>query len=114
MLTQKDIEKMIKEGKDIYLAIVYCKDCTIHVMPTASKEDAFRYLLKMRGRPETAERMAATTISKRAGATYGDGKIFGAPKSLDVMQLTEKQFANACAAAKITTDGHELPDDVDF
>lgn len=103
MLKQEEIKKLVADGKDIYLIVVYCKDGGIHLMPEASKEDAWKDLLKMRRDPATCNRMAATTISKRSAASFGDGKIFGAPKSLDVMQLTDKQFINACAAADIAS-----------
>lgn len=92
---KKKIQDAVAAGQDIYMAVVYCHDGTIHLLPEPSKEDAYRVLLKMRADPNCLDRIAATTIAKRSAAGFGDGKIFGSPKSLDVMSLTEKQF---CAA----------------
>lgn len=92
---KKCIQEIIARGEDVYIMVVYCKDGGIHLLPCSSKEKCYTNLLKMRNDPKCFERMEATTIVKRSAASFGDGKIFGTPKSLDVMALSDKQFENA-------------------
>ncbi|MBQ0142018.1 MAG: hypothetical protein KBT06_04340 [Prevotellaceae bacterium] len=91
----KEILDAAAAGQEIYLAVVYCTDLSIHIMPALTKEQAFAKLLKMRLSPKCRDRMMATTIAKRSAQGFNEGKVFGSPKSLDVMQLTDKQFEKA-------------------
>ena len=109
---KKCIEELIKSGQDVYMMVVYCKDGGIHLLPCCSKEACYKNLLKMRLDPKCVERMEATTISKKSAASFGDGKIFGSPKSLDVMALTDKQFANALE--KYGLDGEDCDCELDY
>lgn len=102
---KKKILDAVAAGQDIYMAVVYCTDGSIHLLPEPDKESAYRVLLRMRVDPKCCERIAGTTIAKRSAAGFGDGKIFGSPKSLDVMQLSEKQFENMYAKYVGDPDG---------
>ena len=104
---KKSVIEAIKRGEDIYLMVVYCHDGGIHMLPCGSKEICYTNLLKMRADPKCCERIAATTIVKRGAAAFGDGMLFGHPKSLDVMSLSEKQFENACEKYGVDRDDSE-------
>lgn len=91
-MMKKKIQDAVAAGSDIYLAVVYSKDGSIHLLPEPDRDSAYRVLLTLRGDPQWSDRIEATTIAKRGAAGFNEGKIFGSPKSLDVMQLSEKQF----------------------
>lgn len=93
---KKCIKQLIDKGEDIYIMVVYCHDGGIHLLPCCSKDECYKNLLSMRADPKCSERISSTTIVKRSAASFGDGRIFGTPKSLDVMSLSDKQFENAC------------------
>ena len=85
----------MEEGSNIqYFAVVYCKPGyknSVHLLPCPSKEACLEKLRAMRDDPETSKRILATTVIKRDMSNFKDGKIFGCPKSLDVMQEKPKR-----------------------
>lgn len=75
-----------------YFGVVYCKDGTIHLTPLQDTQqdclDTLRFWLED---PRCYERVEATTVIKREMDNFKNGKIFGNPKSLDVMQDKPKR-----------------------
>ena len=106
---RESAKKAIEAGKDVYLMVVYCSDGGIHLLPCGSKEEAWRNLLRMRRDRKCAPRIVRTTISKKSAASFGDGKIFGSPDSLDVMSMSDKRFAAALERAGIAEEGEGAP-----
>lgn len=85
---------MAEEKKIQYFAVVYTNDAwgnTIHLWPGDSQEDCLNKLREMKEDPRILERMEATTVIKRDMSNFKDNKIFGCPKSLDVMQEKPKR-----------------------
>ena len=77
---------METENKNIrYFAVVYCYDGTVHLAPGSTQEECLERLRDMKLNPKTIERMEATTVIKRDMNNFKDDKIFGCPKSLNVM-----------------------------
>lgn len=75
------------ETKEIkYFAVVYCFDGTIHLWKGNTQEQCLNILRKMKKDPDVACRMESTTVIKRDMSNFKDNKIFGCPKSLDVMR----------------------------
>ena len=69
-----------------YFAVVYSPDGTIHLWPGKSKEACLDKLRHMKEDLRVCDRMEATTVIKRDMSNFKDGKIFGCPKSLDVLR----------------------------
>ena len=69
-----------------YFGVVYCNDGTIHLIPGDTQEQCLERLAMMTNSPRTLQRMESTTVIKRDMSNFKEGKIFGCPKSLDVIQ----------------------------
>ena len=69
-----------------YFAVIYCKDGTIHLCPGDSQEECLNKLKKVSGYNKVKERMSATTVIKRDMSNFKEGRIFGCPKSLNIVK----------------------------
>ncbi len=74
-----------------YFAVVYCYDGTIHLWKGDTQQKCLDILRRMREDPDVGCRMESTTVIKRNMSNFKEGKIFGCPKSLDVMQEKPKR-----------------------
>ncbi len=69
-----------------YFAVVYCTDGTIHLEPKDTQKECLEKLKKMSEDPRVRKRMACTTVIKREMNNFKEGRIFGNPKSLNVIK----------------------------
>ena len=74
-----------------YFGVVYCHDGTVHLTkPQDTQQECLDKLKSWIEDPRCYERVAATTVIKREMDNFKDGRIFGNPKSLDIMR--DKKF----------------------
>lgn len=74
-----------------YFGVAYLKDGTIHLTkPHETQEECLNILYELK-ESEWGDRVESTTVIKRDMEKFPDGKIFGSPKSLDVMQQKRKK-----------------------
>lgn len=82
------------EKNEQYFGVVYQTPefkNAISLLPRDSKEECLEALRELRDDPKVHDRIAATTVIKRDMSNFKDGRIFGCPKSLDVMQEKPKK-----------------------
>ncbi len=81
----------MEDKKIKYFAVVYCYDGTIHLWPGNTQEECLEKLREMKDHMDVFERMESTTVIKRDMSNFKDNKIFGCPKSLNVMLESSKR-----------------------
>lgn len=70
-----------------YFGVVYLKNGAVYITkPRDTQQECLDKMKSWVEEPACREEVAATTVIKREMDNFKDGKIFGTPKSLDVMQ----------------------------
>lgn len=82
------MENKASEKDSKYYLVIYCKDKTIHLWPSDSKQDCLEKLADMLVTESVVKRYGSSTIIKRDMSNFKDGLIFG--KRPDVEKEAKK------------------------
>lgn len=69
-----------------YFGVIYFKDGFIGMCPGDSQAECLEELKKAVSKEKFKNRVLSTTVIKRNMDNFKDGKIFGCPKSLNVVK----------------------------
>ena len=75
-----------------YFGVVYLKNGATYITkPRDTQQECLDKLRSWLEEPQFHEEAAGTTVIKREMDNFKDGKLFGSPKSLDIMQEKAKR-----------------------